>query len=401
MIVEKMYEYYAAQNIQPTYADFSGDAELSNYARLRKDVFARLGLPPVIFKGNTVLEFGPDTGENSLVFAQWGAKLTLVEPNLAAHPYIRRYFAKFGIEAALDDIVPASLLDFKPTRQYGVIDAEGFIYTVKPTSAWIAKAAECLEMDGFFVITYNELYGGFMELLLKAIYSSVIRNKAYPAGVDSAKQAFQPKWDSIPHTRKIESWFMDVIVNPFVRKQYFIDPVALLNDANAGGFRLHSAWPNYRDALAIEWIKAAYSEETETKAAIAFVEQNRFSHFLGKRCFLPQQSAELNANLTPLVDIVDALIDASSASACKQAQGHLDAILTIVDNSAGVASEQDLQHARATLKMIRTIFKLIETDAADKLIDFCRTDTTFISTWGMPNHHAVLQKTRDVAAPGQ
>jgi hypothetical protein len=398
MILEKMYEYYAAQDVQPTYADFSGDAELSKYARLRKDVFSRLVLPPAIFNGKRVLEFGPDTGENSLVFAQWGARLTLVEPNKEAHPYIRRYFSKFGMEQRLDDVVSASLLDFQSPQKYSVIDAEGFIYTVQPTSSWVAKGAECLEMDGFFIISYIELYGGFMELLLKSIYHTVIRDKAYQTGIESAKQLFLPKWDSVAHTRKIESWFMDVIANPFVRKKYFIDPVALLGDMNDGGFRLHSSWPNYKDALAIQWIKAAYSEQAETQAAMDFVEQSRLSHFLGSKCFLPMQSPVLNSRLSALIDIADGLVDAPSAPACKQAIEHLDAILAEIKPGAVTASEQEILGARAILQMIRSIFILMEKNDATALVDFCRTDKVFISTWGMPCHYAVFQKTREVAA---
>jgi hypothetical protein len=399
--LEKMYEYYAAQEVQPTYADFSGDTELSKYARLRKDVFSRLVLPPVIFNGKRVLEFGPDTGENSLVFAQWGARLTLVEPNTEAHPYIRRYFSKFGLEQRLDDVVSASLLDFQPPQKYSVIDAEGFIYSIQPTSAWVAKAGECLELDGFFIISYMELYGSFMELLLKSIYHSVTRDKSYPSGIASAKQLFQPKWDSVAHTRKIESWFMDVIANPFVRRKYFIDPAALLRDMQNGGFRIYSSWPNYKDALAMQWIKAAYSEQAETQAAVDFVEQSRLSHFLGSKCFLPLQLPALSARLAALIDIADSLVEAASEVACKQAQEHIDAILDLIKPGALVATEHEIRHARAILQMIRTIFGLIGKNSADELMEFCRTDKVFISTWGMPNHYAVFQKTREAASAEQ
>ena len=96
-----MFEYYAGQEVQPTYADFRDDVALSKYEQLRKLVFARLALPAAIFQSASLLEFGPDTGENSLIFARWGAQLTLVEPNAKAHAYIRRYFAKFGLERTL------------------------------------------------------------------------------------------------------------------------------------------------------------------------------------------------------------------------------------------------------------------------------------------------------------
>jgi hypothetical protein len=395
MILEKMFEYYAAQDVQPTYADFGDDVALSKYEALRKLVFSRLALPPAIFNGRSILEFGPDTGENSLIFARWGAHLTLVEPNNKAHPFIRRYFAKFGMEQRLDDVVSASLLDFQPTKRYGIMDAEGFIYTIQPTSAWIAKAAECLELDGLLIVSYNELYGAFMELLLKSIYHCVIRSDSYITGIESVKTLFQPKWDSVAHTRKIESWFMDVILNPFVRAKYFIDPAVLLREMQAGGFRLHASWPNYRDALRIEWIKAAFSEQHEIHATIEFVEQSRLSHFLGNKCFQSTQLPKLNGRLAALINIADKLVDERSQFACEQATDHIDAVLESIRPGLFVASDQDFQSALAILKMIRNIFDLMAKNNVNELVQFCRADTTFIATWGMPNHHAVFQKARE------
>ncbi|MFX6201811.1 hypothetical protein ABTF50_20645, partial [Acinetobacter baumannii] len=84
----------------------------------------------------------------------------------------------------------------------------------------------------------------------KAIYQTALRHGQSEGGIETARHLFLPKWNSIAHTRKIESWFMDVIQNPFVRMKYFIDPAQLLREMHAGHFRLYSAWPNYKDVLA-------------------------------------------------------------------------------------------------------------------------------------------------------
>lgn len=391
-MTEKMYEYYAAQDVQPTYADFSGDAELSKYAKLRSSVFFRMSLPPALFRNKDVLEFGPDTGENSLVFAQWGANVTLVEPNRDAHPYIERYFSKFKAESSLREIVAKSVLDFEPARQYDIIDAEGFIYTVQPTSAWISKFHECLVPDGFAIVTYMETYGGFMELLLKALYQTVIRSGAFEHGVDAAKRLFSPKWDSIPHTRKIESWFMDVIQNPFVRQKYFIDSAQLLRDMHEGNFRLYSSWPNYKDVLGMSWIKGEYSAQKDTDAAIAFVEQSRLSHFLSTQCLLPSPSATISNGLADLVAIVDGLIDEASPANGKKGIAILDELLGCLASGQIITSQTDAVKAKNILTMIKTALTLIHDGDADKVISFCREDRTFIETWGMPAHHGVFQK---------
>ena len=88
-----LYEYYRGQQLLPTFADFQGAPEVERYAAQRAAVLRdRAGLLPAMFNGAEILEFGPDSGENALVFAMWGAQLTLVEPNERAHETIRAYF---------------------------------------------------------------------------------------------------------------------------------------------------------------------------------------------------------------------------------------------------------------------------------------------------------------------
>ncbi|MGC8064283.1 hypothetical protein, partial [Salmonella enterica] len=72
-----------------------------------------------------------------------------------------------------------------------------------------------------------------------------------------------------------------------VRMKYFIDPAQLLREMHAGHFRLYSAWPNYKDVLAMNWIKGEYRAGDDNEAAIAYIEQSRLSHVLSTQCLLP------------------------------------------------------------------------------------------------------------------
>jgi predicted O-methyltransferase YrrM len=392
-----LFDYYLTQTIRPTHADFSSDTQLSKYAELRKNVFNRLTFPITLFSGKRVLEFGPDTGENSLVFAKWGARVTLVEPNEEAHSYISRYFTKFQLDDYLDDIIASTMLEFSAPRKFDVIDAEGFVYTIQPTSAWVKKAAECLEPSGFLIISHMELYGSFIELLTKAIYQRVASNLAYGAGIETAKRLFQPRWDSVQHTRKFDSWFMDVIENPYVRMKYFIDPVDLLRDMQVGGFQLYSSWPNYKDTLAMQWIKAPLYLEDEMLASISFVEQSRLSHLLGCKCFIPGITREEIDNFALLIRVTDGLIDEWSQEACATAEVCVDHIEDLFKKMRVATNEENLRAASEVLAMTKSIFQLMGMNDVDRLVEFCRNDETFISTWGMPNHYAVFQRSEAIS----
>ena len=102
MAEDKLFNYYERQAVLPTFGNFKSATELEAYASQRRELFSdKLVLPPRLFRDAEVLEFGPDSGENALVFAGWGANMTLAEPNRHAHPKIEAYFAHFGLTERL------------------------------------------------------------------------------------------------------------------------------------------------------------------------------------------------------------------------------------------------------------------------------------------------------------
>src|SRR5258708_39895459 len=150
-----LYEYYREQKLLPTHARFQTSEQLDAYVKQRTLVFTeRLYLPTSFFQNKNVLEFGPDSGENSLVFASWGARCTLVEPNANAHPYIKNYFARFALQNQLVALNADDLVSFETHTLYDFIDAEGFIYTVKPDRMWMARFAKLLNPGGLALVSY-------------------------------------------------------------------------------------------------------------------------------------------------------------------------------------------------------------------------------------------------------
>src|SRR5258708_955602 len=156
MAYEHMYDYYGEQTVLPTYSNFLTPDDLAAHNQHRHDLFTdKLSLPSRMFRGADLIEFGPDSGENSLVFAQWGASCSLVEPNIKAHPIIKEYFSRYGISDKLvsleaSDIAAYAAQAMLPKR-YDFIDAEGFIYTVKPNPMCIDLFAPLLKPHAFLL----------------------------------------------------------------------------------------------------------------------------------------------------------------------------------------------------------------------------------------------------------
>jgi len=402
MAYDKLFQYYAHEQLLPTFGNFENAAKLAQYAEGRRIVFAeKLLLPIQIFDGANMLEFGPDTGENALVFAQWGANLTLAEPNLRAHSQIRQYFDRFGLNDRLLNLRTDDIEGFSSAEKYDLIDAEGFIYTVQPTSLWLSAFSRNLKPGGYAVVSYYETRGTFIELVLKAIHSSC-KVLTSLAPEPAAGKLYQTKWDSIPHTRAFASWVRDVLENPFVRLRYFLDASELCRLANDHDFELHSSWPLYRDALDIYWHKKALSADENLHRNIRHLQRSPISFLAGQKIYLVGNTEEVEAS-TALVDAlvadVDVLIEdpfgdqlPSFLTGLKKLRQSIRTANILVDDPKAI---DDFE---ALLDALERIFGAIQRRDIEEIVRLTNSNPTFIAAWGMPTHFLVLRK-RFAAVP--
>ncbi|WP_407122899.1 class I SAM-dependent methyltransferase [Bradyrhizobium sp. STM 3561] len=392
----KLFQYYQRQSILPTFGNFKSAAELNAYAAQRRALFLdKLSLPPRLFRDAEVLEFGPDSGENAMVFAGWGAKMTLAEPNQQAHEKIRAYFDHFGLSDQLRELVLADVEGFRGQRRFDLVDAEGFIYTVQPTETWLRIVHDLLNPDGYAVVSYYERYGGFFELALKAIHAAAKALTGLPPE-DSAKRLFDAKWNSIPHTRRFESWLMDVLENPFVRYRYFIDAATLRTSANALGFDVHAAWPSYDDTLAVYWHKKILSDDEKLRRAEQHLRRSRLSFLGGQKLYLvgPIEAVDtICATIERLAVEIDRLIDDPLGEGLARIISDLDALRSAIRTTDVLADDiADVASFQATLDSFLRIFEAIGRRDSDGLAALTRSDEPFIKMWGQPAHFLVMRK---------
>ena len=396
MPYEAMYQYYREQAVLPTHGRFQSASDLDTHERHRRELFTqKLVLPPRIFRDARLIEFGPDAGENSLVFARWGASCTLVEPNPKAHPVIESYFQAFDLTrelAALEQCdVKAYATRPEPLAKFDFIDAEGFIYTVKPDSLWIDLFSRIANDGAFVILFYCDPFGNFFELFTKVIHARV-RQVMGTSALETAQKLFLTKWNSIPHKRSLESWVMDVMENPFVRLSYFLEPQALCTQMLDAGFHLYSSWPAYKNGLKIDWFKKTPSAADQLCSQNKFIASSRLGHLFGRQHFMPSPDPTLEKRLADLLALTDSLIDRFDAGQATQCVNHLEVIARILGSDSVWAEPRDTATALRAVESTQRILQFLSADAIDALIAFCNTDPGFIETWGMPSHFAVFQK---------
>jgi hypothetical protein len=395
-MVETMYEYYRRTQLLPTYAAFSADSQLARYEEHRRELFANmLALPPQVFRGARVIEFGPDTGENALVFARWGADIALVEPNENAWSTIRGYFDRFGLSNHLKSLTAGDVRDFTSPEQFDIVVAEGFIYTVQPTEAWLDRFARLLPTDGYLVTSYYEASGFFFELLLKAIYRRAV-GLSEAGGEDVARRLFEAKWDAIPHTRKFSNWWMDVLENPFVRLRYGLDASTLCRLAKEAGFELHCSWPRYHDDLVVRWHKRKVTYEERLSALDANLDRARLGYLFGRKAYFcgPKDALPgISGDVARLATLVDGLIDAFDPGAAAEISAIADRFAVIIASRDVLTDdEEDRGAILGLLSSMKQLMALMSAGDLSALAAFCSSDAAFIAFWGAPHHLAVFRR---------
>lgn len=400
----KLFHYYETQNVLPTFGNLRSPAELETYAAQRRELFAdKLLLPPAQFRGADLLEFGPDSGENAMVFAGWGAQLTLVEPNRHAHEKIRAYFSRFLLTDRLNELLLTDVEGFSTGRTFDIVDAEGFIYTVQPTEKWLRIFHGLLKPNGYAIVFYYERYGGFFELALKAIHAAG-KQLVDSSPLEAARRLFGKKWNSIPHTRSFESWLMDVLENPFVRHRYFIDAASLCSAAHEIGFDIHSAWPSYRDGLEVYWHKKVLSHQEKLHRTVRHLSRSRLSFLGGRKLYLvgnTDAAGAISASIEELVLDVDRLIDDPFGESLPNVVSRLTALRETIGTTALLADDTaDIAAITSTLDSFHRIFNAIARRDASALTALTQSDPAFISSWGQPAHFVVLRKRPEVDREG-
>lgn len=394
----RMHAYYGAKGLSPTFGNLRTEDDLQRHAAMRERVFTeKLNLPPRAFTGARVLEFGPDTGENALVFARWGATVDLVEPNRQSWPQIEAYFRHFGLADRLGALDGSAIQHFEPTRAYDVVVAEGFIHTVKPLSAWIGTVARATAPGGLLVLFYYERASILVELFHRAAHRRFGRLLGGDATVESARRLYEAKWNAIPHVRRFESWVMDVLDNPYTSTRYTLDAGELTAALAAAGFGLYQSWPRYRDELRMGWHKAVETPDAVASEIARQLPRLALAHAVGRSLFALGPDREVSA----LAERIDRLLAGLEAAAGEGAAepwpeiaDSLAALGPTVAESALLYAPSDTARteAKASLGALATLARLLAGADAAAVARFASTDTAFLRTWGQPAHYAIFRR---------
>lgn len=291
-------DFYSQHGISPVSQDVS---DLSRHFGRRRGLYAKLGLPPALFKGRNILEFGPGSGHNALYTLSLGPALFhLVDGNPTGLEAAKERLgvcnqnigAELEYELCLFD-------DFESARSYDVVLSEGLLVYQKNPAGLARKLAAFTIPGGVFVGTCADSV---------SILSDLIRRLLAQAGADhclSLKERaealapyFESHFKNLPGmSRPIVDWLLDNAFQPFYGEMFSLaEAVTALEE----GFIVFQSSPSF--AADWRWYKDITQPDQAFNEAFKIQYRQNIHNLLDFRVRFEPRDENENTSLLHLCD---------------------------------------------------------------------------------------------------
>lgn len=335
-------------------------------------------------------EFGPDSGENALVFAQWGARLWLAEPHMAAHPILEAYFNRFGLSRYIEDM-SATPLELYMGGPFDLLNAEGFVAGLA-LREWIAAAQRLVAPGGLAHVSFFERRGMTLERTTYALIRLAARVRD-AAPLETAHTLLAGKWSGLGSSRPLASWYLDHCENPLAARAAQLSTPDVIAALAAAGFRLHAATPPAGDPVRVDWPKrqrpaAAIAEDARRHSARA-----AFAHALGVAAYWAGPDAGGPAHAVDAVgEAAEAVVTDPTASAAEGLTTALHALrLRVAASADQFIAPEGLERPLSALARLADASRALAGGDAAPAID-ALSQEPLATLWGTPVHHVVCRR---------
>lgn len=278
-------DYYSSQGIVPVHQDVS---DFEAHVRRRAALYRLLKMTRQTFRGSTVLEIGPGTGDNAMATATFGpAKYLMLEGNPSSLESISTKLSAGELDGSVFELIEADYLSIPQTHalrqeSFDIVLAEGCVpYQLDPVAA-LRTAADLVSTPyGIFVVTATD------EV---SMLSEICRRYMKPAMVRVAQDGLRPVLDVACETlashldhlsassRPIKDWVEDNILHPWVRDWALSVPAAI---AALPNFDYLGSTPSHITDW--RWYKTFADESVENSSSAANAWTNAVEYTLDWR----------------------------------------------------------------------------------------------------------------------
>ena len=298
--------YYQGHQFNPVHIPVEEQNEWEVHVAKRRNLYEHhLKIPFSMLRGQSVIEFGCNSGENALVLGAMGAQLTLVEPNEQVIPRLEELFKKFRLEDSLKALCQDSIESFHTEEKYDIAIAEGYLNILSTRDNMVQKMCDLLVPGGIGIISFDDIYGSLIELVKRVVVWKAcelkgIDNIQSVETLDVAKEFFLEDFQQLSASRNFESWWKDQLISPFYCLPYLWSYQEFIPLIEKGGCEFHATSPTWAFDNHFTWYKNLVSREERHQRVLKAWEQ-MIPFFLTGIPFLP------NDIQTPVSEVVPAL----------------------------------------------------------------------------------------------
>lgn len=385
---DSLLAYYQAHRFNPVPIAVETPDAWHRHVSIRTNLYQRhLHVSVGWLKGRSVLELGPNAGENALVLASLGANLTLVEPNDQVIPRVRSLFRQFGLEERLTAVHNQGVDDFAWGDRYDLILAEGFLYTLPNRDDVVGKIAGCLAPGGIGVISFNDRYGMFLEMVRRVLLwrAYQLAGLSDVHGADAlalARRFFAEDFAALNATRPFEAWWRDTLVNPLIPRMWSHQEILpLVRDGDCEFLGSSPAWADVDEFV---WYKRVPEMDDRHRRLVARWAR-LFPYFLTGS---PPRGGESMPAGAPIVNAVAECVAVMS-------RYRTDGTIETVEWPEGLgdylaAAGDPVYHEFG--RDLESIFEALRSTDVDGLIDAYHACASLRALWGAPYHYLSFVK---------
>lgn len=387
MAAASVLSYYQQNRFNPVLIPVEQESVWASHRAKRRNLYERhLRIPLSLLKGRRVLEFGPSSGENALVLAMHGARLTLVEPNEQVFPRLYELFDKFGMRKQLDGIVRAGIGDFQSDELYDFVIAEGFLYTIPERDALLQRMTRLIAPGMFGVVSSNDLHGGLMELLRRAILYRACRlagiaDEHSAEGLALARRLFLADFGKLNTSRTFDAWWKDNLVNPFYVTECLWSFPTLFRILDESNCTVHGCSPDWMTADHHEWYKNVPSRAVRGERIARNWKENFCYVLTGQKPSRYRQHAADDGVVDAVGRLAGALSDIGRSPRGPDRTPEYPRALD------WFLSEQDDPQARQVNEELKALIAALGAADMEELVRAHAESESLRSLWGTPYHY--------------
>ena len=298
--LENIEEIYKIYQFNPVEHKINKKEQLRRLNQQRESLFKdHLNLPLEIFKNKSLLEFGAASGEKSLIYSLWKAKITCVEPNKKFTSQLKENFQKYNRSCK---IINKRIENYNTSKVYDFVIMENFLSSIKLRKKYLDKSCKFIKNGGYLIFNYHNPIGFFSEYIKYFILRYYLdKKKIYSIrkSIIVAKKFLFKSFKKIKHTRSFDKYVLDqFLINNFLDKTLW-NPNEIFKIMNKNNLRFYSSYPAYKKPNS-DWHKIIMSNKIYNNKILKNY-TNLEKYFVNENKTLNQQELKVIKEVYPVL----------------------------------------------------------------------------------------------------